>query len=190
MEQLRLLSQCASPAVNVMVRDKRGNSALHWAVRNRHLDVVRLLLRSAPPMVNALNNDIESALHWAARNGDDDLSLKIALLLLQSGANVNAQDSLGLTPLHFAAADGTILRSSLSRIFLIRVLSGLGRMAMLLLRSGADPTFATYEDELAPIHLAAICNRPAALIALAQNVLHRFLPFPDSLILAFLLWQA
>jgi len=41
-------------------------------------------------------------LHWAARKGDRD----VAELLILKGANVNAADKTGTTPLHWAARAG------------------------------------------------------------------------------------
>jgi ankyrin repeat protein len=141
----------SSAGANPRVTDKSGNTCLHWAVKNGHMNLVHSLLQSAPDLVNMANAEGETPLLNAARNGDDDNSLRIAMLLLRSGASVDQQDQNGLTALHCAVADGN------------------DRMVRLLLQSKADPRLATLEDSLTPLHFAAIYNRPASARLLSQT---------------------
>jgi ankyrin repeat protein len=86
-------------------------------------------------------------LHYAAL--EDDLSQ--AELLIQSGADLNAQDSAGLTALHFAAQKGSI------------------RVARLLLDRGAN---VNIEDEYgnAPLWTAVFNSRgDGAMIQLLRD---------------------
>jgi hypothetical protein len=52
--------------------------------------------------INARDQDWETLLHFAARSGEAD----IVTALLHAGANVDAQDFLGITPLMLAASYG------------------------------------------------------------------------------------
>lgn len=77
-----------------------GQSALHFAAREGHLDTVRALLTAgaSPDRVNAA--DKMSVLTAAIINGN----LDIAMLLLDFGADPNLASTTGLTPL-FATVD-------------------------------------------------------------------------------------
>lgn len=86
-------------------------AALMWAVAEGHLDVARVLLDAgADPDLQARiselterkNADFPSGgfapLHWAARNGDEAM----IRLLLGKGANINARNGDGSTPMMLA----------------------------------------------------------------------------------------
>jgi ankyrin repeat protein len=76
----------------------KGQNALMWAVAERHLNVVRILLEHGAD-VNAKSSSGFTALMFAGREGDSG----IAELLLAKGADVNAAASDGSTPLLVAA---------------------------------------------------------------------------------------
>jgi ankyrin repeat protein len=77
-------------------------------------EVVRLLLeRGANPNVSARNAMKVAAIHAASAAG----SLPIARLLIEAGADVNAVQQAGFTPLHAAAMAG---RVDLAKLFLER----------------------------------------------------------------------
>lgn len=73
----------------------------HSAVREGHKDIVQLFLDSKWDL-NSRNNNQETPLHVAAYS-----SLLIVELLLKAGANVDAIDEDGETPLSFAARMGS-----------------------------------------------------------------------------------
>lgn len=77
--------------------DARG--PLDWAAEAGHFDIVRLLVENG-----AKTQYYGSALHCAARFGHTDL----VRFLIKSGVNVNAQDSVGHTPLHLAIWKGHV----------------------------------------------------------------------------------
>lgn len=70
-----------------------GQTALHWAVRNRQQQTVELLLNEGLD-VNANDTEMKSALHYAASQNNKML----IQLLLKYGAKIEAQDICGQTP--------------------------------------------------------------------------------------------
>ena len=85
----------------VFSTDDVGNTPLHWAAHNGHMDVAQLLLANKAD-VAAKNNYGYTPLHRAAEEGNKNL----AELLLASKAEVNAKDNHGLTPLYLALGHG------------------------------------------------------------------------------------
>lgn len=78
-----------------------------YAAFNGDLNKVQSLIdqaRQAKEVVTAPDNSGYTALHYAARNGYVD----ICKLLLQHGADIDAQTKSAATPLHKAAASGKI----------------------------------------------------------------------------------
>ncbi len=84
---------------DVHVRDEKGNTALMFAAKSGHKEIVQLLL-DANAAVNVTNSYGSTPLFEAVLEGHVDA----ARLLLQRGANVNVVDNLGQTPLMEAAA--------------------------------------------------------------------------------------
>jgi len=74
---------------------------LHWAARNGHTDLARLLIEKGA-LVNARDNCQQTPLHFVARNGHTHL----ASLLIEKGADPNARDNWKQTPVHWAAMNG------------------------------------------------------------------------------------
>jgi cytohesin len=140
---------------------KYGNTALHWAAYHGRKEIAELLIakgadvnvknesgwtplhQAALANVKAIRTvgvdlnakDEDGATHWY----DDDMVLleqkEIAELLIDKGANVNAKDAWGGTPLHKAAANGK------------------KEVAELLIAAGADVNAKTNNDT--PLHAAA-----------------------------------
>lgn len=99
--------------------DCSGNSPLHIAVFHTRVPVVELLI-NAGAFVNATTNDWNTPLHfigmsesftagltrdgryWNMENYDDD-SYNIAELLMKNGADLNAKNVNGETPLGLVA---------------------------------------------------------------------------------------
>ena len=63
------------------------------------LRAVKLLLDADPGLLNTMDDNGNNTLHIAVARGDDDL----VKFLLQKGANVNARNAKGETPLVVAA---------------------------------------------------------------------------------------
>ncbi|CAJ0941647.1 unnamed protein product, partial [Mesorhabditis belari] len=80
-------------------KSKTGEAPLHLAAMNGHVKVVNVLVQDHGAALEAITLDNQTALHFAARHGQ----LAVAQTLLALGANPNARDDKGQTPLHLAA---------------------------------------------------------------------------------------
>jgi ankyrin repeat protein len=86
------------------MHDNNGNTPLHFAASEGHLEVARMLLELGAD-VNSQNDEGLTPLQRASqvqREGESG----IMRLLLDYGANVNVHDKRRNTPLHFAASEG------------------------------------------------------------------------------------
>src|SRR5207253_1506577 len=91
-----------------------GDVAVLNAARAANWSDVRSLISKGLPVesVNAADSDGTRALHWAIRADE----VQIASLLLKAGADPNAENRLGVTPLYLAAQNGSaeIIKSLLA----------------------------------------------------------------------------
>ena len=99
---IRKIRRLLKSGTDVNLSEDTGWTALHWAVHNKHKDVVELLISSGAS-VNVRSRDSRTPLHIAAEFGPRD----IAELLIAAGADIEAVDSAHrATPLHWAAYVG------------------------------------------------------------------------------------
>lgn len=82
----------------VNIKDKEGNSLLHFAVASNDKSIIELLL-NAGAGVNDIRMDGYTPLHMAVESGDQE----IIKILLDHGARLDIQDLFGKTALHLAA---------------------------------------------------------------------------------------
>jgi ankyrin repeat protein len=127
--------------------------ALIATARSGTADQLRRLLAASPGLVNATDAAGSTLLHHAAAFG----TAQTMMLLLDSGANSNAKNSLGSTPLHWAITTKEKVRLLLSRGGQVNVKQAEGRTPLyqaatveravgtvrLLLEHAADPNLAT-----------------------------------------------
>src|SRR5689334_4536358 len=81
----------AAPDTRLVEAVRAGDAARVRALLQQHVDV------------NATGPDGATALHWAAHRDD----LDAADLLVRAGANVNAANRFGITPLSLACEKGS-----------------------------------------------------------------------------------
>src|SRR5262249_40406760 len=117
-----------------------GDTALHLAAAGYRVEIARLLLAAGADPNAATNHRQSGPLHYAADgyvNGpawDAKRQVKTIRCLLDAGANVNAPDKNGATPLHRA------------------VRTRCAAAVKCLLEAGADPT-QTNKPGSTPFHL-------------------------------------
>jgi ankyrin repeat protein len=128
------------------MRDEDGAKLSHYVARNRKVtseDDLRFLVNvCGKDAIRAVNNYGETSLHWASSSGNDSA----VRVLVELGADIDRQDSSGLTALINAAEN---VQSSCIE---------------LLLALGADVAVVTNNGETA-CHRASFWERPASLCA-------------------------
>lgn len=91
--------------VDTDARDADGMTALAWAAKHAHVDVVSFLLGTGRVDADARDADRRTPLWWAARAGH----VSVARLLHREGnAQLDARDVHGWTPLSWAAEFGRL----------------------------------------------------------------------------------
>ncbi|WQF90313.1 Putative NACHT nucleoside triphosphatase, P-loop containing nucleoside triphosphate hydrolase [Colletotrichum destructivum] len=92
-------------------RDDSGMSALLYALQSGNKGIVWLLV-SKGASLNDQTKNTSSAINFALRHGkiNDNRKADFSLvwLLLQNGADINAADSRGMTPLHHVSSSGSL----------------------------------------------------------------------------------
>ena len=87
-----------------------GSTPLHFAARNGHAETCAFLVEDMHCDVNAADGDGQTAAHVAAARG----RLETLKRLRRLGANLDARDVDGKTPLHVFASSTTFFRASSS----------------------------------------------------------------------------
>ena len=88
-------------------RGRFGTNPLHAAAFSGKFDVVRKLIEYDPSDVNARDDNGFTPLIWAS-GGRHFKDTSVPRFLLDHGADINAQDQLGRTPLHRASYIGAL----------------------------------------------------------------------------------
>ncbi|XP_043723673.1 protein ACCELERATED CELL DEATH 6-like [Telopea speciosissima] len=103
---LKILNQIFLICPSAAHSGPHGRTALHVAVVEGHLDVVKMLLEKKEELVNKVDENGRTALHYAASK---TRSHKIVQQLLRHDtSSVYQLDKDGLSPLHIAALESSI----------------------------------------------------------------------------------
>ncbi|XP_070570393.1 inversin-like [Ptychodera flava] len=125
---------------NIGIPDNEGKTPLHWAATagkdSSAVNTVRLLLESAPSVINWQDYEGRTALHLAVADGNEPI---VDALTSLDKCNVTALDNMFRTPLHWAAVLGHT------------------KIVQLLLNSKADYA-STDSNGATPMHYAAQNN--------------------------------
>eukprot|EP01119_Soliformovum_irregulare_P015213 TRINITY_DN4250_c0_g1_i1.p1 TRINITY_DN4250_c0_g1~~TRINITY_DN4250_c0_g1_i1.p1 ORF type:complete len:754 (+),score=232.16 TRINITY_DN4250_c0_g1_i1:272-2263(+) len=127
--------------------DQHGYTLLNAATCVDHPNtdkILKMLLKMGKTDVNRGNKDQSTALHYFCANFSSAAECReIFQMFLDQGANVNARNSSGETPLHKALCNRPI-----------RLL-----MVNLLLKAGSDPNAVTHVRKTSPLHYAVLLGR-------------------------------
>ena len=81
-----MVSVLLSNGADIEAKDKKGKTALIWAVSNNDLEITTQILEKKPK-IDTKDNNGWPALHVAAKNGFSD----ITSLLCKNGSDLNAK---------------------------------------------------------------------------------------------------
>lgn len=96
------MAHALNRGADINSQNKSGNTALHNAASRGDLEAVDFLLSyEADP--NITNKSKETALHMALSSEVIDMKIPIINAMLENGADLNAQDINGNSPMHYAA---------------------------------------------------------------------------------------
>ncbi|MFC1654798.1 ankyrin repeat domain-containing protein [Myxococcota bacterium] len=131
----------------VDTRNRRNETPLHTAAMGGQGKIVDLLLERGAPVDVQANKTLWTPLHILACAGDQ---AGIALSLVKAGADPNARDRWGRTPLHWFAMDGDC------------------EAVDVLIDAGADPD-AQDLDGFTPLHRVAMQGHGCASTLLRKG---------------------
>ena len=114
------------------VRGQAGTTPLHGAAWSGNLEVVRILIEYDSTSINATSREEDrwTPLHFASGSRyskTGSVQVSVVRLLLERGADINARDATGWTPLHQASYSGAV------------------EVVRLLLENGADVEAKVYD---------------------------------------------
>ena len=81
--ELDVVRQALDSGIDINVKNKEGNTPLHWASRGGHLHIVRELL-SRGADIEAKNDEGNTSLHWACYTGQTEVTRE----LVKNGATM------------------------------------------------------------------------------------------------------
>lgn len=131
---------------DINATDEIGLTALHWAVKEDHIDMVKYLISHGANVNITSPHSLETPLHTAAFNN----KLSSADVLMENGADPSSKNKEGQTPLHISARVDALSLSEL------------------LIEKGADVN-ARDNSNSTPVHIGALCCSFSVVKLLVQK---------------------
>ncbi|MDR2583605.1 MAG: methylmalonyl-CoA mutase family protein [Fibromonadaceae bacterium] len=121
-------------------------------IKNQSATHIRQFIEANVPSINYTNEAGLTMLHLTA---EYDENVEVAKVLISMGANVNAKEQSGLSPLHIAVTYGNI------------------KVAEILISNGANVN-AKEDNGMTPLHIAAVAKNTAAgrNVEIAKILIH------------------
>jgi adenosylhomocysteine nucleosidase len=148
LERVRALIAAQPNCIDAVSPDGFGPAG--YAAFFGHVALLQELVRRGAAVNAASRNAMRVCpLHSAAATADQAKAVELARVVLAAGADPNARQQGGFTPLHEAVLNGNV------------------ELIALLLRHGADP-HVTNDEQVSPIDLARRAQRSDLLALLAR----------------------
>eukprot|EP01113_Clastostelium_recurvatum_P011680 TRINITY_DN1597_c0_g1_i1.p1 TRINITY_DN1597_c0_g1~~TRINITY_DN1597_c0_g1_i1.p1 ORF type:complete len:688 (-),score=192.59 TRINITY_DN1597_c0_g1_i1:164-2140(-) len=166
-----ILSGFKQNKADINVKDKNGYTALHQAVAVSDDRVLMMLLQYDGIDVDVENDDKNRPLHYFCQKFKSPNCHEPFQLFIEKGANTNAQNNNGETPLHKAIFNNTV-RLMMVNLLLqsgadVNILNSMGETSLhyavrlgrddlvsVLLKAGADVTIVGNREKKTPYELA------------------------------------
>ncbi|XP_065052326.1 serine/threonine-protein phosphatase 6 regulatory ankyrin repeat subunit A-like [Rhopilema esculentum] len=136
-----VLSALLQNGCDVATKDLTGHSLMHWATAYATLGCFQKLLEFKVPL-DEVDGHGATPLHYGCQIDESDKlndeRCEIVRTLLHRGVSMNAGDSEGRKPIHWAASSGNV------------------EILKILLENGDDPNARTSSELMTPLHLVAL----------------------------------
>lgn len=149
---LKMMKLLTHYGCNINIKNDNGLNAMHLATQGNQIPVMVYLKEYHNYNYFCLDNGYSSPIHWAAYSG----SLESFDFLVSQGANIDAQDKDGFTPLHLAALAekrhiiGKLIRLGANH----KIKDNQGRLAKDICVSKSDTFTTNYiEEKTKSIHI-------------------------------------
>jgi ankyrin repeat protein len=160
---------------NVNIQNNELSTPLHLCASNEEessVDIIKTLIASgADPSKKDVND--EQPLHYAAASATQNIQP-----LLEAGADINAQNKDGATPLHLAIEENNAeaIKTLLEAGANLAIENANGKSCACLLRESEDPAHkqllaATLVSQMKSAHAPTRDTPPQHVVAVPSNVL-------------------